>query len=204
MQLTNAMAQTPNSNELNSQKETQILYSIQQIIALKAHLEVLKKGYDIVQKGLGLIGEITGDDYDRHTDYFASLKRVNPAIGNSAKVAGILALQTLVLRDFRKLLDDCRNDENFTPEEINYLAKVNANLIRWCSASIDELKIVITSEEAQMKDNERIQRIDKVYEEMLDKYAFTNSFGNSTRMLSLQRAKERRGIETSLKLFEDR
>ena len=54
-----------------------------------------------------------------------------------------------------------------------------------------------------MKDDERLLRLDKVHEDMLDKYAFTQDFVAGTRMLSLQRAKEKSQIKSSQNLHSE-
>jgi hypothetical protein len=46
-----------------------------------------------------------------------------------------------------------------------------------------------------MTDDERIDRIDKIYEDMSDKCAFVKAFGNDAISLSIQREKEAREIE---------
>ena len=133
----------------------------------------VKKGYEIVQQGLTLIGDIKEGNFNLHKDYFASLDAVNPAISNSAKVAYILALQQLIHRDIQALYEDCRNNENYTTDEIGYLSKVYGNLLVECDASVDDLTTVITDDELQMKDDERLARIDKIFDEMQNMYAFT-------------------------------
>lgn len=195
-------AQSPNWNELFQQKKTQRKYLIQQIAALKIYLEYLKKDYAIAQKGLTTIGDIKNGTFNLDKDYFNSLKQVSPVVKNSPKVDDILLYQHSIIRDFRKLYEDCRNDENFTPEEISYIEEVYKNMLTECADSIDELTLITTSGEAEMKDDERLLRLNKVHEDMLDKYSFTQDFIGSTRLLSLKRAKEKNQIKALQKLHK--
>src|SRR5690242_14181300 len=71
------------------QKETQIKYLVEQIIALKAYGEVMVKGYDIANKGLTNISGIKAGDYQQHSNYFLSLWKVKSDIKNYAKVASV-------------------------------------------------------------------------------------------------------------------
>ena len=64
-----------------------------------------------------------------------------------------------------------------------------------CDASISELLNIIHAGKAEMTDDERIQRIDKIYEDMSDKSAFVKAFGNDAVSLSMEREKEAREIE---------
>jgi hypothetical protein len=51
-----------------------------------------------------------------------------------------------------------------------------------------------------MKDNERIDAIDKIYEDMVDRQVFCRSFGNATKGLCIQRINEQNEILFSKKL----
>lgn len=185
-------AQTPNWNEWFRQKKTQRKYLIQQIAALKVYLEYLKKGYDIAQKGLTTIGDIKNGTFHLDKDYFNSLKQVSPVVRDSPKVTSILNYQYSIIREFRKLYEDSKKDENLTPDEIRYIENMYHNMLDECDDSIHELTLITTSGEAEMKDDERLLRLDKVHEDMLEKYTFTQDFTASTRLLSLKRAKEKK------------
>lgn len=196
------LAQIPNGNELFKQKKTQKKYLIQQVAALKVYLGYLKKGYNIAQKGLTTIGDIKNGTFRLDKDYFNSLKHVSPAIRNSPKVNGILVYQQHILEDFRELYNDCRTDDNLLPEEIIYIEGVYRNILKECNASVDELIMITTTGEAEMKDNERLLRLDKVHEDMQEKYAFTQDFIAGTRLLSIQRAREKNQIKGAKNLYK--
>lgn len=196
-------AQSPNWNEWFRQKKTQRKYLIQQIAALKVYLEYLKKGYDIAQKGLTTIGDIKNGTFNLDKDYFSSLKQVNPVVRNSPKVNAVLAYQHSIVKDFKKLYEDSRDEEMLTPEEIRYIENVYHNMLTECEDSIDELTLITTSGEAEMKDDERLHRLDKVHEDMLEKYAFTKDFTASVRLIILNRSKEKRETQELQKSYSE-
>jgi hypothetical protein len=198
-----AEAQAPNWNEWFRQKKTQRKYLVQQIAALKVYLEYLKKGYDITQKGLTTIGDIKNGTFNLDKDYFNSLKQVSPVVKKSPKVKDILIYQQWIMRDMRKLCDDARDDENFTKEEISYIEAVYRNMLSECNDSVDELTLITTSGEAEMKDDERLLRLDKVHQDMQDKFAFTQSFIAGTHQLSLQRTQERNQLQETTLLYRE-
>jgi hypothetical protein len=66
--------------------------------------------------------------------------------------------------------------------------------------NIDELIMVITFGELQMKDDERINRIEKIYADMQEKQVFIRSFGSSLVRLLKGRSHEKFEIELSKKL----
>lgn len=182
-------------NEWFKQKKTQKKYLVKQIALLRVYLGYLKKGYEIADKGLTTIHNIKNGDFNLHRDFFGSLKNVNPHIANSAKVADILAFQVHIIQNIKRVNNFCKNNEYFTPEEIRYVAAVYSNMLFLCDTSISELLMIIRSNETEMKDDERLKRIDTLYDDMLDKHAFVQSFDNDVRLIAKEREREQRSIE---------
>jgi hypothetical protein len=197
-----SQAQTPNWNEWFRQKKTQRKYLIQQIAALKVYLEYLKKGYKIVDKGLTTIGDIKDGTFTMDKDYLNSLKQVSPVVKNSPKLSEVIAYQNTIRKDLYKLVLDSRGDQNLSSDEVEYIEEVYKNMLEECEASIDELIVITTSGEAEMRDDERLLRLDKVHDDMQDKYAFTQDFISGTRLLCVERAKEKNQIKRSEQLIK--
>ncbi|HRE67717.1 MAG TPA: hypothetical protein PLM56_05645 [Cyclobacteriaceae bacterium] len=195
-------AEAQTFNEWFRQKKTQRRYLTKQIVLLRTYLGYLKKGYEIADKGLTTIHNIKNGDFNLHRDFFGSLKNVNPHIANSAKVADIIAFQVYVIRDIRNVNNFCKNNEHFTPEEIRYVAAVYSNVLFLTDASISELLMIIRSNQTEMKDDERLMRIDRLYDDMLDKHAFVQSFDNDVRLMAAEREREQREVETLRKQFD--
>lgn len=177
-------------SEWFAQKKTQKKYLIQQIEALKVYLDQLKKGYDIVQKGWTTVENIKNGNFNLDRDFFGSLKKVNPAIRNSAKVTDIIAFQYYIIKDFKQVYSFCQSNKQFMPEEVRYIARVHTNMLFLCDASLSELLNIINADKVEMTDDERIQRINKIYEDMSDKRAFVKAFGTDVMSLAAEREKE--------------
>lgn len=189
-------------NEWFKQKKTQKKYLVKQIALLHLYLGYLKKGYEIANKGLTTIHNIKNGDFNLHRDFFGSLKNVNPNIANSAKVADIIAFQVYIIRDIRNVNNFCKNNEHFTAEEIRYVAAVYSNMLFLTDASISELLMIIRSNQTEMKDDERLMRLDKLYDDMIDKRAFVQSFDNDVRLIAREREREQRSIEMLGKQYD--
>ena len=184
------------------QKATQRKYLLQQIAALQVYSGYLSKGYSITRNGLNTIKSIKNGDLLQHTNYFNSLATVNPKIKRYAKVAEIIALQIAIAKQSGNALKNFRNNHHFTTTEINYLQGVFNTLLSDCAKNLDELFSLITNENLQMKDVERIKAIDKIYIDMQDKRQFVRAFSNSAAGLSIQRSNEANDIIISKKLNE--
>lgn len=189
-------------DEWFKQKKTQKKYLAKQIVLLRLYLGYLKKGYEIADKGLTTIHNIKNGDFNLHRDFFGSLKNVNPHIKNSAKVVDIIAFQVYIIQNIKRVNNFCKNNEYFTPEEIRYVAAVYSNMLFLCDASISELLTIIRSNETEMKDDERLVRIDKLYDDMLDKHAFVQSFDSDVRLIARERERETRSVERMHKQYE--
>lgn len=188
--------------EWAQQKKTQKEYLIQQIAALQLYLGQLKKGYEIVNRGLNLIGDIKEGKFKLDKTYVSSLDAVNPEIGHSAKVAYIMATHRLIDKDIQQLYEIMGVDENLTPDERGYLSAVYAQLLDESDGLWKNLMQVATSNELQMQDEQRLARIDQVLDEMQNLYAFTRYFGNSTQLLLLQRYRAQNDVTTMQRLHQ--
>lgn len=178
------------------QKETQKKYLIQQIAALQVYSGYVQKGYSIAQKGLTTISNIKKGDFSLHRDFFGSLKSINPKISNYAKAADIIALQLEIVQVYKATYKQVQASHLFNAGEVDYTFRVFTNLLSDCADNIDELISVITDGKLEMKDDERLSRIDALYSSMQDKYTFAQRFGEEAKLLAVQRLKEKNDVQT--------
>lgn len=193
--LTNSFAQT--TQEWTQQNKTQKQYLLQQIAALHTYIGYAKKGYDIVGKGVNTVRNIKNGDFNLHRDFFSSLNNINPLIKKYAKLADLLAYQYRIIKQTKETIKGIKQSGQFTALEIDYCQNVFSNLLDDCIKTIDDLVSAITSDKLQMKDDERIKRIDILYADMQDKYAFCSSFTDEMSILALQRITEKQEINYS-------
>ncbi len=179
------------------QKKMQKKHLLQQIAALQLYTGYLQKGYSIAQKGLTAIGDFKNGEFNLHSDYFNSLKNVNPKIKNYARVADIISIEIKIVQTYHQTYRQAKKSNAFNTDEINYLHRVFGRLLDDCNANIDELITLTTSGKLEMKDDERLQHIDALYNDMQDKYTFTKSFSNGAIELAATRVKEKNDIQIS-------
>lgn len=184
-------------DEWFNQKSTQKKYLLQQIAALQVYISYAKKGYNIVSGGLNTIRDIKKGDLNIHSTFFNSLSTVNPKIAKYKKVADIISYQIRIIKQTRETIAYIRETKQFTPEEIEYNKKVFDFLLQECIEFINELLAIITAGELQMKDNERLTRIDKLYTDMQDKYTFCTVMSEDMALLAAQRMGEYWEIQKS-------
>lgn len=174
----------------------------EQIAKLELDLQQAKQGYDIVQKGLTTISQIKKGDFDLHSLFFSSLKDVNPAIKNYAEVVDILAMESQIILNTKKDINLFISIGSFRKEELNYLSQVYNNLISLASRDIDELTSIVTGGKWQMTDDQRLSRINTLFNKVSDKYDFLRSFSSSVEAQALQRVKDKTSLQMLSKLFQ--
>lgn len=183
-----------------SQKKMQKKYLIQQIAALHVYAGYLSKGYTIVKGGLHTIQNIKEGDLQLHANHFASLLAVNPKIKRYTKVADILSMEVSIAKQTGGAIKRFNNSNQFTSEEVAYLKNVCNNILRACASNLDGLSNLTTGGDLQLKDDERLQGIDKIYADMQDIQMFATSFCNNAVGLSIHRTNEENEVIISKKL----
>lgn len=183
------------------QKKTQKQYLIGQIAALQVYIGYAQKGYSIAKEGLNTIGDFKRGEFNLHTGYFNSLKSVNPKIKQYAKVADIMAMQVTIIQSYGRTRRHVRESGAFNGEELDYIMRVLGRLLDDCSNTLDELISVTTDGNPEMKDDERLKRINILYKDMTDKYTFSQSFHSETMVLAASRIKENNDVRTSRALY---
>lgn len=178
------------------QSATQKKYLLQQIAALQVYIGYVQKGYSIARQGLNTVSAIKHGEFNLHKDYLTSLKRVNPKITNCSKVAGIIALQVNIIKIYKEAANQIKQSGSFTAGEITYINGVFERLLEDCIKTVDNLIAVTASGELEMKDDERLKRIDALYGEMQGKYTFMQGFSHEAKLLAASRNREQNDIPT--------
>jgi hypothetical protein len=183
------------------QKKMQIEYLVNQIGALEVYAGSLEKGYDIAHSGLTAIHNIKKGDFSLHTEYFNSLSQVSPQIKAYWKIADIIQTEILIVRACTSEGMLLKGARLFTDEEIRYVTSVLTGVLDGCGDLTSQLIDLVTDGKLQMKDDERLSRIDEVHAAIKDREKFVLSFSEGTKMLALQRAKEENDVKVLHRLY---
>jgi len=173
------------------QKKTQQKYLLEQIAALQVYIGYAKKGYELVGSGIETIRDISNGEFGLHNAFVTGLKKVSPAIRDDVRVAEIVSMQVEIVAGFSRL----KGLSGLRPDQLLYLASVSANLMLECYGDLEELLLVITSGKVDMKDDERLMRLNGIYERMMDRSAFSRYFSGQFSRLILQQSIESESIE---------
>jgi len=183
------------------QGATQKKYLLQQIAGLQVYMGYVQQSYSIAKQGLNAISATDNGEFKLHKDYFHSLKFVNPKIKNYSKVADIIAMQVNIIKVYKEAGRQVKHSGSFNGDEISYTIGVFERLMNDCTKVIDELITLTGSGQLEMKDDERLKRIDALYSDMQDKYTFIQSFSIEAKLLAASRTQEQSNIQSIRALY---
>lgn len=190
------------SVKAQSKEVQQLLLNYEKLTQLKNILKDMKKGYDVVKKGYTSIRDISQGNFNLHDAFIDGLLSVSPAIKNYKRVPDIIRYQKYLVQEYESAYQNFKLSGFFNEGEIEYMGNVYDNLFNQTLRSLDELATVITSSKLSMSDDERLQAIDRIFEETEDKLQFLRMFNKNAKTLALQRSKERRNLELSKRLYQ--
>ncbi|MBL4674671.1 MAG: hypothetical protein JKY70_00430 [Mucilaginibacter sp.] len=172
-----------------------------QVSGIYAYLDALKGGYNIMHNGLDLAQELKGGTFALHSDYFSSLEQVSPVVQQNPKGEAITKLYQELTQRLNMEISWQKKQGLLKSNELTYLEKVSANLSKLWAQDMAELNDLLTPGKLQLTDQQRLDRLDKLYAGMKDKVTFAASFTAKTRALSLNRMRAKAENEQIQKLY---
>ncbi|WP_406843508.1 hypothetical protein [Flavobacterium soyae] len=173
-----------------------------QIAALQVYIEYAKKGYSAVSKGLNFIGDAKKGEVNLHGDYFTSLLKINPKVKNYYKTAEIISLQLKIIKIYKRTYTDLKTSDLFQGNELDYIERSFQRLLDNCSDTLDQLLVITTDLKLELKDDQRIERIDVLYKTMVENYNFCLTFSTEAKMLTLSKSHEIKDVENAKSIYE--
>jgi hypothetical protein len=179
----------------------QLLLNVEKLAQLKAILSDLKKGYEIVSKGYTTIKTISEGNFHLHDLFLDRLLQVSPVVKNYRRVRDVISAQLKIVREYKTALRQFGASDVLKADEMEYLKKVYANLLDQSVKHMESLALIITAGKLRMSDDERLSAIDAIWKNMEDSLTFLRQFTNETKILALQRAKEKAEVVRLGKLY---
>lgn len=191
------------ASKLSAQSEEvqQLLLNVEKLAQFKQILSDLKKGYQIISTGYSNIKDLSQGNFNLHKIFLDGLMMVSPSVKKYKRIADIINNQIRIVKEYKNAFNRFKQDGNFNPDEIEYLGKVYSNLFKQSLNDLDELAIIITDNKLRMSDDERLEAIDRIYNNMQDKLLFLRQFNNNTTILAVQRAREKNDAVTMKKIY---
>ena len=183
-----------NFQEWFQQKQTKKKYLAEQIFALQSYRTVLKKGYEVSQRGLSLVSNITNGDFDQHKDHFQSFEKVNSKVKNHPDTRQIIELASTIQQVSRQYQKQLSSLNQLNASEENVVSQVFLNIQKEIGQLLTELQALLQNSELSLSDSKRIIRLEQLLLHMQSIYSYTMRFGQEAIQLSSLREQELNGI----------
>lgn len=138
---------------------------------------------------------------DLYGDYFNELWQVKDAIEYYHRIEEIIDKQVRLVSEYQSAYNLFKQDDHFSPDEINYMGKVYTGIINESLKNLDQLFLVINSFTTQMADEKRMEIINNADEAMDENYNDLKTFNSENMMLSLQRSKDLNEVTVVKQLY---
>ena len=173
----------------------QLLLNVEKLSQMKNILSDMKKGFTVLSTGYNSVKNIAQGNFSLHEVFLDGLMLVSPEIKKYHKVADIITYQGNILSEYKSAYKRFNSSGSFSVSELDYLAKVYKQLFDESLQNLDRLLMVVTSSKLRMSDDERLQAIDRIYEDTIDKLTFLRSFNRETGILNIQRKREKADVQ---------
>lgn len=179
----------------------QLLLNVEKLAQLKSILSDMKQGYKIISQGYEAVKNISQGNFSLHEVFLDGLLLVNPEIKKYSRVADIISSQKAIISEYKSAFNSFSASGNFNEDELNYLNSVYQQLFNQSIHNLDELLTAITASKLRMSDDERLKAIDRIFADTQEKLQFLRIFNREVLMLNLQRAREKKDVSGTQKLY---
>jgi hypothetical protein len=174
----------------------QLLLNVEKLAQLKQVLSDMKKSYEVLYKGYAAVQNIAEGNFNLHEAFINGLLEVSPTVKKYRRVVDILTMQQQLLKEYKSAYLSVKASGTFSLQEIDYVARVYANLVQRSVHGLNELANVLTTGTYRMNDDQRITKIDEIYTALQDQLSFLGDFNAKNQLLILSRKKEQKDINT--------
>ena len=167
-----------------------ILNSANEIVQTSSTVSNVVKNFNEVKKV-----------YEQGKEYYDKLKAVNNLVKDARKVQQTVLLvgdvSEMYVNNFGKMMDD----PNFSSQELTAIAYGYSSLLNESTELLKELKQIVTASSLSMTDKERMDVINRVYEEVKDYHSLVRYYTNKNISVSILRAKKQNDTQRVLELY---
>jgi hypothetical protein len=182
------------------QNRTQREYLKEQIAQLKLCLELTKEGYKIAKEGLKAIDQIKNQEFRLHKNRFDSLRILKSGITSLSRLQHITDLHGGINEICEKLPGQIATCQRLDPAVKKQMLTGLETLYDDSQDLIGGFFIVIRDDQVSMTDDERIQRLEDLYQEFEKNYLFAQNLRRDLGLVCKSAAAELEDIKNRRQL----
>jgi hypothetical protein len=177
----------------------QLSLDTEKLTSLKATLQDMYKGYEGVRQGYTRVRDLARDNFNLHELFIDGLWVLSPNVRGDPRIAAILNTEYRFVSDYKKATARL-NTSLFTSQELDYIIDMYSALLQQTKQSMEELTMVITDNQLQMSDAQRLQAISRIDTATRSQMGLLQQLNNMLAVQSAQRQAASNDINT-LKLL---
>lgn len=139
--------------------------------------------------------------YEQGREYYDKLQAVNNLVKDARKVQQTVLLvgdvSEMYVQNFSKMM----NDPNFSTQELSAIANGYSVLLNESTELLKELKNIVSATSLSLNDKERMDIIDRVYNQVKDYHNLVRYYTNKNISVSILRAKKKNNTQRVLDLY---
>ena len=196
-----AMTSHPLKAQSAADLALQLELDTEKLTSMKATLQNMYSSYEIIDKGYKNISSIAQGNFNLHKAFLDGLLAISPAVRDNPRIQAALNAQYSLISEAKAATTRYRSGSPFTAQEIDYIITVYSTLLQRCLQSIEDLTMILTADELRMSDDQRLQAVNRVYNDTNNELSFLRQFNNSLATQAAQRTKELNDLQTLKRLY---
>lgn len=150
---------------------------------------------------LNEIGDWVQKQKELYKEYYEELAKVKSLISMYQRVRDITRQQIAMIDAYKRAWALLKQDTHFTPEELDYMARVYTGIIDESVKNLEQIALVANSFTTTMTDAKRLEIMNDASDRLDENYSDLTRFNNQNALLSIQRAKTLKEAEGIRKLY---
>lgn len=148
------------------QEIQQLLLNVEKLDQLREMLDQMKDKYQILTQGYDRVKSLTEGNFKLHEVFLDRLIQVNPKVKSYYRVAQIVEMQLLLAKGIGEMKKEFSLRDLVSGSDLNFLTEVSSSFGKSSLRNQEELLLVLSDNQLQMDDAERIYAIDRIHLDM--------------------------------------
>jgi hypothetical protein len=179
----------------------QLTIDMQKLSQLKAILQDMYKGYEVLDKGYSNIRDIVHGNFDLHKAFLDGLLAVSPNVRQYYKIAAIISKERSLVVESQAASRRWASSGLFSPSELDHFRQLYGTVSDRGSKCLDRLLMVITAGQLRMSDAERLQAIDGIDVDVGGLLQGLRQFNDELSVQALQRTREQNNTNSLKSIY---
>ncbi len=190
------LAGTPRPASAQEYEIGTLILNLEKLNQFREVLQKMYEGYRVLVTGYNKVKQVTSGNFQLHDVFLDALFMISPEVKKYRRIADIIEYQVRIAQEYKSAYKRFVNSDVFSPGELEYIMDVYEKLVEGNLQSLDELLLIVTARKLRMNDEQRLAAIDRVFEDVQNKYQFLRQFNTQQSAVGIAKIKEKSELQT--------